>query len=808
MFKNLLATFSHYRVATVVNLLGLSFAFFAFILICIHVHGEYGYDGQIPDSEQIYQVENLRDDAIWDANWARPTIETLLANSPQVEAYGLSSSLAYGLGVTNSLSEDIPGYIETICRITPQYTQVFGFELVSGDFACLDTPTGTLISESMANKFFGNEDPIGRPLYISEFKGVPSQLLQSAYLPESIDLTAPFIIGGVFKDFPENTRVENAIYLPILPNEQIDDWSTGSYYCFAKFKSYQEGEQMLEQFVANNKELLDRVAIKDLRIRPIKDLYFGEQARSDSALTGNRLRTDILLFIAILIIGIALVNYVNFSVALAPVRAKSITLRKVLGGTQAALRKNLLLESMVVTFLAYLLAIGLFFLVRKEPLLISLVGHPLTLAGNQTVFIWSFVAALLGSLMAGIYPAWYITSFPALMALNGTFALSYRAKFIRKGLLVFQFAISISLIVASLFVMIQNRFIENAALGFDKENVLEVKMSLGTGLTQSEAFCNQVKNLSGVKDISICQYQFITDQTRSLIGYNMDDHHSYMSWFGVSFNFPEMMGINIIEGRNFRESDQYENNPRAVCLINTTAAKEIRSWFSPEEVPDMAALVGKYIYDNSTPVEIIGIMEDVHYESLYKSIRPLAVWTANRSQYRPMFPGNYAYVKVATADAASIMSQIRDIAQELNPGYPIDISFVDDSLNILYQKSFNQGLLIAILSLLAVLLSLVGVFGLVIFQTKGMEKEIKVRKVFGASILDVLRLINKPYVVIILISAFVAIPLSYIGVSIWLRGFAYRTPLYAWVAVVALLIITILTFLTVTLQSYRSAKRS
>lgn len=273
MFKNLLATFSHYRVATVANLLGLSFAFFSFILICIHVHGEYGYDGQIPDSEHIYQVENLRDDAIWDANWARPTIETLMANSPQVEDYCLTSSPVYGLGVTTSITEDIPGYIETICRITRQYTQVFGFELVSGDFACLDTPTGTLISESMAHKLFGDEDPIGRPLYISEFKGIPSQLLQSAFLPESIDLTAPFIIGGVFKDFPENTRVENAIYLPILPNEQMNDWSTGSYYCFAKIKSSQEGEQMLEQFAANNKDLLDRVAIKDLRIRPNKRSY-------------------------------------------------------------------------------------------------------------------------------------------------------------------------------------------------------------------------------------------------------------------------------------------------------------------------------------------------------------------------------------------------------------------------------------------------------------------------------------------------------------------------------------------------------
>ncbi len=804
-FRNFFFTLKRYKVATAANLSGLMLAYFLFMIIGVYVQNEYGFDHNIPEYASLYQIENLRDDGIWDANWARPTIEHVVLGCPPVEGYGLTTTVTYGIGIATSAGEEAKSTMATVCRVTREYTEVFGFDIVFGDVACLEASDGVLISESMARKLFGDESPLGRQIFCSEFKGISTMAQGNGAGDPGVDFATPFKVGGVYKDFPENTRLENAVYVPIMEKESMEDWNTGLFYCFVKLPSARVGEEMLAQYKERNSELLNRLAIKDIRLRPLSELYFAPSARADAAPTGSRLRTDILFFISLLIIAIALINYVNLSVALAPVRAKSITIRKVMGGTEAMLRGNLLFESVATSVTSYMLALGLLLLVYDQPQLVSLLGYSIDLKACWEVPAITFAVALGGGCLAGLYPAWYITSFPAVMALNGTFLLSARAKAIRKGLVAFQYLISIAMIVASLFILIQNKYIGKVNLGFNRENILEVKMSMGTGLTESEAFCNKVMDLSGVRDVAFSQFQFVTDQNRPIIGYVLNNHHSYMGWLGVSYNFPQMMETNLIAGRSFRPSDQVPDNPRAVCIINKEAANEMLSWFSREEVPSLENLIGRSIYDNDIPVEIIGIIDDVHYESLYRNVRPLGLWTANKAHYRQMLPGKYAYVKIAPGDPRDLMKQIRHVADELNPGYPVEVGFLDQSLDLLYTKSHNQGILVAVLCLMAVLLSLTGVFGLVIFETQGMAKEIAVRKVFGSTVSQILLLINKPFVRIILIGAVISIPAAYYGVSVWLRGFAYHTPLHLWVAGAALMVILVLTFITVTWQSYRAA---
>ncbi len=801
-FKNLLYVLKRFKLASVTNLVGLSLAFLLFMLICIHANYEYGFDSSIANKEHIFQLENLRDDGIWESNFSRPQLERFIASSPHIEAAAITNNLVYSsfrFGVSKSTGPDAISYMEQLERITPDYTKVFGFEMVAGNSDCLKQPNGILISENTAKKLFGEEDPMGKPVYFSEFKGVDS------FTMYGLKFDPMYTVGGVYKDFPDNTRLKNALYIPIMENEMMDDWNTGPYYCYLLMSSPEIASTTVEQYALENEEFLGKFRIDDLRVRALSELYFGKQIRGDAAPVGNKLRTNILLFIAILIIGIALINYTNLSVALAPIRTKSITTQKVLGCPQSVLRKYLVSESIIISLVAFLIALVSLVIIKDTSWVTGMLGHTVNLSANVMIIVWTFILVLGAGILAGLYPAFYTTSFPPAMALNGSFSLSNRAKGTRKVLIGFQFVISIALIIGSLFVFLQNKYIGTIDLGFEKENILEVRLSMGTGLAKSDLFKSLLLENPDIKDVAFNEFKFVSDESRSNIGYNYKGQHYYMSWFGVSPNFPELMDFKIIAGRNFRDLDEAPDNTRAVCIINETAARQIASRFPPEEISDLSDLVGTAISDNDVQVEIVGIFSDVHYESLYKEIRPLGFWASAKNQYRRVLPENYSYVKIAGGNPKAAIEHIRSVINELNPGYPADIRFFDQSLNDLYNKSQQQGLLVTLLCLFSVILSLVGVFGLVIFESQGREKEIAVRKVFGATIEQILWMFNSSFLRIVAIGFILSAPLAYYGVGKWLQSFAYKTPLYLWVFFIALGLIAILTSMTVTLQSYRVA---
>ena len=801
-FKNLLYVLRRYKLATIANLLGLTLAFSLFMVICIHVNHEYEYNSSISNKERIFQFENLRNDGVWDANFSRPQLERFISSSPHIEAAGISNNIAYmsfRFGVSTSIDAHEPSYMELVERINQGYTKVFGFEMVAGSSDCLKQPDGIIISEKMAEKYFGKENPIGKQLYFSEFNGL------NDFSMYGLSFNTNYTIGGVYRDFPENTRIKNALYLPILEKEMMDDWNTGSFYCYLLMSSPEVASEVVGEYMNEHEAFLNNFAIMDLRMRALPELYFGQQSRADAAPVGNKLRTDMLFFIAILIIGIALANYINLSIALAPVRTKSITTQKILGSSNARLRASIVCESLIMSLLAFGFALLLLFIVKELSLIKDMLGHSLELASNLQIIAWTFVLICIASIIAGIYPAYYITSFPPVMALNGSFSLSSRAKNTRKMLIGFQFMISITLIISSLFVLLQNKYIGTVNLGYEKDNILEARLSIGSAMAKSDLFKSRLTENPNIKDVAYVQFKFVSDENRPFIGYNYKNEHYYMSWLGVSPNLPDLMNIKIIAGRALRTEDEAPNTTLPVCIINETAAREIASRFSKEEIKDISDLIGTSIRDNDEDVQIVGIFSDIHYESLYKEIRPIGLWTSAKGNYRRNTPESYAYIKISGGDIQETIRYIKKVADELNPGYAIDIHFFDKALDELYSKSHRQGVLVAVLCLLAVILSLVGVFGLVIFESQGREKEIAVRRVFGSTVGQILWMFNSSFIHMVLVCFVLSTPLAYYGITLWLQGFAYKTPLHLWVFLVALLIILILTVLTVTFQSYRAA---
>lgn len=434
-----------------------------------------------------------------------------------------------------------------------------------------------------------------------------------------------------------------------------------------------------------------------------------------------------------------------------------------------------------------------------------MLGHSLNLSSNWMTLVWTALLAVGTGILAGMYPAFYITSFPPAMAINGSFSLTDRAKVARKTLIGLQYVISIALVIGALFISLQNRFIEKVDLGYERDNILEVKISIGTALTKSNLYRDLLLEHPNIKDVAFNENKFVSDDSKATIGYNYRGEHSYMCWRGVSSNFPEVMGIQILAGRDLRAGDELLDNDRAVCIINETAANDIMSRFSKEEIGDISDLIGTSIIDNSIPVEIVGVFKDFHFESLYREVRPFGFWVSAKNSYRRYSPENYSYVKITGGNPKTAIDHIRKVTNELNPGYPAEIQLFDQALHNLYKKSQAQGLLVTFFCMFAVLLSLVGVFGLVIFESQGREKEIAVRKVFGATIRQIFWMFNYSFIKVVIVGFILAAPIAYYGVSQWLRSFAYKTPMYIWVFFVAFMLIALLTALTVTFQSYRAA---
>lgn len=801
-FRNLFHVVKRFKLAVITNLVGLSLAFLSFMLIKIHVDYEYGFDSSIANRERIFQMENLRDDGIWESNFSRPQLERFIAASLHIEAAAITNNLAYSsfdFGVSASSGPDAVTYLEKIERIRPGYTDVFNFDMIAGNTDCLQTPDNVLISETQAKKFFGEENPIGKPIFLTEFKDL------TTFSMFGLSLQPMATVGGVYRDFPENTRLKNAVYAAILEGEMMGDWNTGTYYCYLLLSSPEQASIMTEQYMNENAEFLKAFAIEDIRLRPITDLYFGEQVRADAAPTGNKMRTNMLLFISILVILIALVNYINLSVALTPIRIKSINTQKVLGCPQSVLQKNLLLESFFVSSIAFIIALFFVLILKDNKMIEAMLGHSLNLSSNWMTLVWTALLAVGTGILAGMYPAFYITSFPPAMAINGSFSLTDRAKVARKTLIGLQYVISIALVIGALFISLQNRFIEKVDLGYERDNILEVKISIGTALTKSNLYRDLLLEHPNIKDVAFNENKFVSDDSKATIGYNYRGEHSYMCWRGVSSNFPEVMGIQILAGRDLRAGDELLDNDRAVCIINETAANDIMSRFSKEEIGDISDLIGTSIIDNSIPVEIVGVFKDFHFESLYREVRPFGFWVSAKNSYRRYSPENYSYVKITGGNPKTAIDHIRKVTNELNPGYPAEIQLFDQALHNLYKKSQAQGLLVTFFCMFAVLLSLVGVFGLVIFESQGREKEIAVRKVFGATIRQIFWMFNYSFIKVVIVGFILAAPIAYYGVSQWLRSFAYKTPMYIWVFFVAFMLIALLTALTVTFQSYRAA---
>jgi putative ABC transport system permease protein len=594
-----------------------------------------------------------------------------------------------------------------------------------------------------------------------------------------------FTVGGVYKDFPKNSIIGNFIYHRINEFENLNEWRNKSYELWVRLDSPENCKAIIENF---HKELdLDAKDQGDnyiLRMAPLPEIHFDHSTNFDSTPKSPDKQTlFILLTIACVMLIVAGINFTNFSAAMASKRIKGINVKKIFGASVAGIRRELLAEAIIICILSYLVSLVIVNILRTTSFTtlvdvdISLSSHPLLL------LIVALIAVLLG-VLAGLYPAIRMTSFPVVTVLTGNFGLSSKGRKMRNLLTGVQFIASFALITAAAFIYLQNNYMKTSDTGYQKNELIITNITRRVR-ENKEAFANKLKSFANIYDVTFAEKLLSAD---SYMGWGKEYKGTSCSFqvLPVDPTFLDVTGIKLADGRNFRPEDIYTKH--GTLIFNECA----RNKFEMK------------IGDRLEEMEIIGFMDDIKFYSFHSKVIPMAfyVWGTENWGTQPV----YAYIRInSKSDMTRTKAFVQETLKEFDSDNVFDVRSYDDILSGVYEKEEKLGMLIALFSLAVILIAMAGVFGMVVFDSEYRRKEIGIRKTFGASVLEILLMFNNAYIRILCLCFVIAAPVSYFVISRWLENFAYKIPLSWWVFVIAGLPIFIITIATVTWQSYKAA---
>ncbi|MDR2911110.1 MAG: ABC transporter permease [Bacteroidales bacterium] len=771
IIRNLISVSRRFKLATTLNILGLSIAFASFVIIMIQLDYDYNFDKFHKDYDKIFRVERRSTSSDWkNVVHSRPFAERFMASSPNIIAGTIIGGLPYDFVFHTEINGGRNFYEGRVIMIAPEFTDVFTVDFVEGSDDALNAPDNVIIPLSLSQKLFGKESAIGKQLFVSQ---------------DSISVT----VGAVFRDFPSNSILENCIYSPIPP-ETVENWSNASWGMYIRVNDPANVSTMFENF-ARNFDLSSVVGghwADDffLDFTPLADVHYIKGVDFDYTPKSSKQTLIILLSIAIVIIVIAAINFTNFSTAIAPMRIKNINTQLVLGARRKTLRSVILSEAVIFSFLSFLIAILLVYIFNKTPMA-RLVDGDLSFKANYPILAGTAFIVLLAGFFVGLYPSRYITSFPPALVLNGNFGLSPKGRKLRNTMMGIQFIASFALIIGASFMYLQNQFMQKSPLGYNKDNLLTVDIKTIT--VSRDALANQLKSYSGIQDVTFGASLLSTSDMYSQTPLTYKEDVLWTQVFWVYHDFLKVMDIEVTEGRDFRRDDFYSSN-ELLFILNEAARKQY-NW---------------ELNTITTYGEIIGFMPDIKYASFRSEVRPMAFAAIPDTMIAGRPHLNTAYIKLkAGTNLRDAVSHINTTLYEFDENYISNIRFFDETLQKLYEKELALNSLIILFSLISIFISIVGVFGLVVFDSECRRKEIGIRKVLGASVTNIVIMFNKAYLKTLIVCFVIAAPLAWYAVTRWLENFVFRTPLHWWVYFLAFVFIGIITVCTVTFQNWRAA---
>lgn len=663
ILRNFFSVLRRFKTASILNVLGLSIAFVAFMLIMMQVNYDYTFDRSLRDADAIFRLDVVQGTEGSQAIINRPFARAFVESSPHIKEGCLLSGWVGNRFFYVEQGGQRTSYKEDAWGATPGVLSVFHFDMLEGNERSLDEPNSVVLPESMAKKIFGDEPAIGKQLI-------------SANAAEDAK-----IVKGIYKDFPRNSALKNIIYMAMDPKENYNNWGNWNYLVFVRLDDPANKENVLDNFKKNfnAKEIFgddfkwgegdDNL---DLRLTSMPDLHFLNNVDFDSMPKASRQTLLVLFSIAFVIILIAGINFTNFSTALTPMRIKSINTQKVLGSSDSMLRGSLLVEAVCVSLFAYLLSLLFLYLAQKTPIA-SLVDADMSFGAQPAIIAGTAVIAAIVGVLAGLYPSYYITSFPPALVLKGSFGLSLSGRRMRSMLVGIQFVASFVLIIGSLFMYLQNHYMQNAPLGYDKEEMIIVHLNNNINKDR-DAFTNQLKSFSGVEDVTYSQFLLSSGDQYMGWGRNYNSENISFQCLPVSSSFLKVMGIEVKEGRDFRPEDELKETG---CYIFNEKAK---------------AQFEMKLNEKIDGDEIIGFIPDIKFASFRQEVTPMAFYLWGKYQWGK--EGNYyniAYVKFkAGSNLRAGMEHVRESLEMFDSEYPFVVRFYDEVLQHTYEKELRS----------------------------------------------------------------------------------------------------------------------
>ena len=784
MIRNLLYLFKRFKTAVVLNLFGLTIAFAAFLLIVMQVDYEMNYDAMHSKSGRTFRLEANHGEFEHNAIHCLMFRDAFVNSSAHITDYSYRYPFYGGERYCQIDEVDDQGeakvFKENFQLCLPNISDVFDFHMKEGSVECLSIPGSVLIPESVAKRLFDKQSAIGKRIRMSGSSG---------WQPVS---TTILTIGGVYKDFPGNTTVQNRIYVPM---DQLDllksSWQMYANEIYVTLDDPLNKEEVLDHFNKTfdfAKSQMGSAQEIALRLTPLKDVYYTHDTTFDFNPKGHRETNYVLLGIAFLILFIAGINFTNLTTSLIPLRLKTINTHRVLGCSIYKLQAISLIESIVICLISYILALFIVNDLSYTPIA-NWVDADIRLSQYKGLILLTALIAILTGCLAGLYPAIRSTSYAPALVLKGSFGLSPKGKKVRVALIGFQYTVSIALIIVTLFMGLQNHFMTSSEqLGFNKDQVAIVNLTPEIYAKHKPQYIQKLKDYPGIEDVAFSVYELSKEDDMIDLEYaRHEDKDVFFKVFYASENFLSVMDIQVEEGRDFTREDL--NKAQSDYIINPAAER------------DFHLHPGDRFNDRT----VLGVSKDFRFNSCRIASSPF-VFALNNDIPNPKL---VSYIRFnSKTNLQEAVAHVRETLKEIDPTFPFEISFYNTILNNLYQKEQTLGKLISLFGIMAILISIVGVFGLVLFETQYRRKEIGIRKINGATTGQILLMFNKTYIRIVSVCFIISIPIAWMGTQQWLENFAYKTPLHLWVFIVAFLIILSVTIGTVTFRNWQAANEN
>ncbi len=781
-----------------INIFGLAMGLATCLLITLYVTDELSYDKFYKNADRIYRINTDINFGGGDLHYTQTSDmmgELLKKDYPQVEEY----ARVYNNEGSKLIKKGNEFITEPrVANVDSTFFKIFQLPVIEGELnTALNEPNTVVITASSAKKYFGSVNVLGKIIEV-----------------KSGSHTDPYKVTAVINDIPHNSHL-NFDFLFSMKNVDYEWGQLTShnfhtylllkpgtdYKIFQKnFPQYIEKHvfSALQQFVKiGSLEELEKSGNKlHYSLLPLTAIHLYSDYNFEFTPTGNIQYVYIFSAVALFILLLACINFMNLSTARSAKRAKEVGVRKVLGTERKTLIAQFLVESTLTAFIGLVIAIAIAYAVLplfNEVAAKSLSVHDLF---SRQILPWLILLPVVVGLLAGSYPALFLSGFKPIVVLKGNSNTGFKKSNLRNALVVFQFATSIVLIIATLVVYNQLQYIQNSKLGYNKDQVLIINGAYALN-KNTETFKNEVLAMQGVSSGTLSSFLPISNSSRSdnVLSKEavMNNKNSMdMQTWRIDYDYLKTMGMELAAGRNF--SKDFGSDSSAILITETTA-----------RLLGLKDPLGKMLYsstnsggENATlPFQIIGVVKDFHFESLHKKLGPLCMRLANST--------GLASFKISSANLKTLIPQIESKWKALAPGMPFSYRFMSESFDDMYRSEQRAGTIAIVFALLAIFIACLGLFGLVTYMAEQRNKEIGIRKVLGASVGNVVTLLSKDFLLLVLLSAVIAFPIAWWAMHNWLEDFEYRINISIWVFILAAFVALLIALLTVSFQAIKAA---